>query len=160
LGSVNPQFIGHEYAEDGSELRSFFAAVFDGPAISPLPWGDVQFDCVLVCADPPRALRLAEAFASAIVTCTVDWVQVTGPDAEYIHDLVDQASVRAGVQSEVGDGRPMTSWHEDARSPTAQAEVAHHCHGASDYVLCLVVGSDSEYRAFTEALSRSLTPTK
>jgi hypothetical protein len=118
---VKPQFIGHQLAEDGSELRSFFAAMFDGSPIAPLPWGDAEFDCILVCADPARAILVAESFASSIVRCRVDWVQVTGPDSERIHDLVDEPSVRAGVQAAVGDGRPMTSWHEEAESPAAQA---------------------------------------
>jgi hypothetical protein len=156
VGQREPQFIGHELAEDGSELRSFFAAIFDAPPIAPLPWGNAEFDCILVCADPAKATLLAESFATAIVRCAVDWVQVTGPGSERIHDLVDEASVRAGVQAAVGDGHPMTSWHEEAVSPSAHAEVARHCHGASDYVLCLVAGSESHYSEFIEALSRSL----
>ena len=150
-------FVAQERGEDGKPLRNYYAGLFDGSPIGPFPWADALFDCVLISANHQKSRQLASGFANQIVGCNVDWVQTTGPDAEAIHDLVDEAAMRAGRQQSVGDGSPMTSWHEEAVTLERMAEVAHYCQGGSDYVLCAVVGDDSELRRFLDCLRQRLS---
>jgi hypothetical protein len=56
----------------------------------------------------------------------------------------------------VGDGNPMTSWHEDALSIAQIAEVADDCLGCEDRVLCVVVGSTQDQETFVELLRARL----
>lgn len=98
------EFIAKDLGEDGTELRTYFACRYQGGSLPPLPWRDALFDCVLVSANHDESHRLAQSFSAEIVRHSVDWVQTTGPHAEFIHDCVDWASVAAGVQEAVGDG--------------------------------------------------------
>ncbi len=52
--------------------------------------------------------------------------------------------------------KPMTSWHSEALSVEAAAQVACSCHGAADYVLCLVAGDQADLVAFVAHLKRIL----
>lgn len=151
------EFVGDEFGEDGSRLRSFFACTYHGHALPPLPWGEQQFDCVLVVADDAEMRRLVGSFAEEIVRHAVDYVQTTGAHAELLHDSIDAASVGAGVQDVVGDGRPMTAWHDDARSLAEMCEVAALCFGSADAVLCVIVGSEQDRHAFVALLRARLT---
>jgi hypothetical protein len=138
------------------ELRSYFVCRYGGDQLPSLPWGHALFDCVLVCADPDESQRLAAAFSAEIVRCAVDWVQTTGVHAEFIHDCVDWASVAAGVQDAVGDGHPMTAWHEDAISFHEMCDLAAICFGGADSVLCVVIGSDDDRDKFARLLRHRL----
>lgn len=146
------QFVGDHLGEDGSKLRSYFCCLYRGGDLPSLPWGDERFDCVLVSADSDEARRLAVSFSEVIVRHAVDYVQTTGVHAELLHDFVDEASVGDGVQNAVGDGHPMTTWHEDALSLDAMCEVAALCFGSAVQVLCIVVGTGQDQRAFAERL--------
>jgi hypothetical protein len=61
-----------------------------------------------------------------------------------LHDAIDRASVAAGRQRAVGDGSPMTSWHEEEQSAEEMAEVAALCFGGHERVLVLVVGDERD----------------
>lgn len=146
-------FVDEQRDRAGGEGRSFHVCDYDGVRLPALPWGNDPFDCVLfVAANATAAARLGPLFAAEIVRHAVDYVQTAGPGAEAIHDLIDQASVQAGVQAAIGDGRPMTTWHEDANTPAAGAEVAALCFGGADHVLCVVIGSQQDRLAFAAAL--------
>jgi len=145
------QLIGTQMGEGGEPLRNFYVGQFDGSPFPILPWGNAPFDCILVAPHAPSR-ELAESFSSQIIKQSVDWVQTTGPNAEFIHDLIDETAVGDGLQPEVGSGNPMTSWHDDATSPEEIAEVAALCFGAADFVLCLVVGNESDVAQFSSAL--------
>ena len=151
-GRAMIQFVGDELGEDGSKLRSYFCCLYRGGDLPSLPWGDQMFDCVLVSIDSDAARRLANSFSDAIVRRAVDYVQTTGVHAELLHDFVDEASVDAGVQHAVGDGHPMTTWHEDALSLDEMCEVAALCFGGADQVLCVVVGTEHDQQAFVDRL--------
>lgn len=149
-------FVAKQFGEDGTELRSFYACRYDGGALPTLPWGSAEFDCVLVCLDPDRSRQLAGSFSVEIVTHAIDYVQTTSVHAEWLHDRVDEAAVAAGLQEQVGDGMPMTAWHEDAVTLPQIIEVAIDCLGSADQVLCLVVGRDSDVAEFAAELRRRL----
>jgi hypothetical protein len=150
------EFVGHMRAEDGTPLQEYYVVSFDGSPLAEFPWGDAPFECVLVDAAHGRARDLATEFARQIVRCNVEWVATTGRDAEFIHDLVDEASVEAGRQERVGDGSPMTSWHDEATTLEQIADVAVPGLGACAFVLCVVVGSPVDYRRFAHILKGRL----
>ena len=151
------EFVDYQRAEDGSRLRDYYVLRFNGSALGNFPWGDATFDCVLVSANHQRTKQLGKEFANQVVRCNTDWVQTTGPDAELIHDLVDEASVRAGRQHKVGGGSPMTSWHTEATTLEEIAEVAANCLGSSDFVLCVAVGETTSTNRFIGCLRQKLT---
>jgi hypothetical protein len=67
----------------------------------------VVVDAELLSEDSERRI------AAQIVQLDVDWVETIGPRCEHLHDLIDAASVSAGRQEKIGDGNPMTAWHEN-----------------------------------------------
>jgi hypothetical protein len=80
-----------------------------------LPWGEAMFDCQIF----PPGVKTSSALASLISSLPyehIDWVHTAEPNSEYWHDEVDRASVRRGVQQQVGDGKPMTAWFNDLLS--------------------------------------------
>ncbi len=93
---------------------------------------------------------LSQDLGTELARANVDWVQVAGNGAEALHDAIDCASGRHG------DGSPMTSWHNEARSVEEMAEVASLCFGGRERVLVLVVGQAREFRASVKALNLSL----
>ncbi len=150
------RFLANELGEDGEPLRGFYVSLFDGSSFPSLPWGDEVFDCVVVSTGQvPRGT--AAVLSDLLVKQNLDWVQTTGPDAELLHDMVDEAAVGDGRQPEVGHGDPMTSWHTDACSVEQIAEVTSYCFGAADQVLCLVVGSARDLEAFSDSLAGRLS---
>lgn len=50
----------------------------------------------------------------------------------------------------------MTAWHEDATTTPETCEVAALCHSGTDFVLCVVVGSDADLAEFVELLRKRL----
>ncbi len=86
------------------------------------------------------------ALALEIARGRNEWVQTLGAQSEAIHDAVDKASVDLGRQSAVGDGNPMTSWHDDKLTVADMVDsVIRGSMGASDYLVALFIGSDQEY---------------
>ncbi len=137
--------------------RRYFAALYRPGCLSELPWGGEPFDCVVFLCDPARAQALAGSLSSDLARSRVDWVQVAGRGAEGLHDAIDRASVTVGRQRVVGDGSPMTSWHEEAQNPDAMAEVARLCFGGQDRVVVLVVGRPADLWASIEAVQQGRT---
>jgi hypothetical protein len=148
--------IGPERGEHGEALRQFYAVRYSDIALDKLPWGEAEFDCMIFACDRALARRLAEDVAYDIVQCNVDWVETTGEDAERMHDLIDVASVKSGRQGMVGDGNPMTAWHEEALTIPQMADVATCCAGGTDYVLVLVIGGEAHLAAAVEEVRRAL----
>lgn len=61
----------------------------------------------------PNAIVEESILIDAIAIHAEDWVEVFGLDAEAIHDAIDLASVTLMRQHAIGDGNPMTAWHDD-----------------------------------------------
>jgi hypothetical protein len=135
--------------------RRFFAVLYRPDCLAELPWGNEPFDCVVFLCKQSPAHSLTESLSSDLVRSRADWVQVAGRGAEELHDAIDRASVAAGRQNAVGDGSPMTSWHDEARSPEEMAEVTSLCFGGQDRVLVLVVGQDAELRTSIKAVQQA-----
>ena len=82
-----------------------------GQAID-LPWGNERFDCILF--PPPYGDRaIMEQLVQVLPYRQIDWLHTASPAAQYWHDQVDHQSVLAGVQENIGDGKPMTAWFDD-----------------------------------------------
>ncbi|MGE0145639.1 MAG: hypothetical protein AB7T19_20305 [Planctomycetota bacterium] len=138
-------------------LRTFWCCRYAGGELPSLPWADAVFDCIVIAGEEASAQHHGAPFADVIVRRRVDYVQTTGPRAEWLHDLIDEASVRNGRQDAVGDGSPMTTWHDDALSFPQICEVAECCFGSADDVLCVVLGSEEDRRCFTDLLRERLS---
>jgi len=136
--------IGDQRGEDGEILRHFHAVRYSPGVLSEWPWGNEEFDCVVFVCTTVLDRQLANHLAADVVSWNVDYVQTTGAEAELLHDLIDESSVVAGLQSVVGEGNPMTTWHDNARTVSEMTEVACHCFGGNDHVLVLVVGDEAD----------------
>ena len=137
--------------------RQYSAGLYSPGCLGTLPWRGEPFDCVVFLGDPGRAQAVRAELSAELTRANVDWVQAAGSGAEELHDAIDRASVAVGRQQAVGDGSPMTSWHEEALTGEAMADLAAHCFGVCKRVLVLVVGHDSDLLAAVVAVSDRLT---
>jgi hypothetical protein len=145
----------HKFCKDDAD-RWYSGALYRPGCFATLPWGDQPFDCVVFLCDPGQAKTVREELSHELARANVDWVQVAGSGAEELHDAIDRAGVAVGRQRAVGDGSPMTSWHEEALTPEDMAEVAALCFGGEEQVLVLVVGRESDLAASAAAVKDRL----
>jgi hypothetical protein len=114
-------------------------------------------DAFLVVLDESYMPQEVERLLVDLVVCDTDWVETFGPGSEHLHDLVDRASVLVGRQSAVGDGSPMTAWHEDlVDCADIVAYVIQGGHGHCDVKLVLIVGSEEQVKDFIAEVRRQL----
>ena len=133
--------------------RTYFAARYQPGCVDALPWGSDPFDCVVFLYENlPHNADLATKLAGT----AADWIQIAGADAEALHDAIDRASVAIGRQRAVGDGSPMTSWHEEDTTPVQMAKVALLNFGSKDHVLILVVGNEQAWTMSVRAMQNEL----
>ena len=100
-----------------------------------LPWGSEQFDVFLVVLDASFMSDDLEGILIDLVKRNSDWIETFGNGAEELHDRIDRIGVLVGRQDAVGDGNPMTAWHEDlvSREEIVEREArARRHHGRSD----------------------------
>ena len=143
----------------GAGCGTFYVCQYEGGALPELPWGSADFDRVLVATDDAKSRFLGGEFSDEIVKHAVDYMQTTGVHAEWLHDLVDEAHGAAQIAGAARVGAPMTTWHEDARSLDEIVEVAEHCLGGADQVLCVIVGSPDDQKHFSRLLQGRLSAT-
>ena len=60
--------------------------------------------------------------------------------------------VPVGRQNMVGDGDPMTAWHEDAVTLAQMVEIAAVGSSDAEYVLALVIGDDAQLNVVIEQM--------
>ncbi len=149
-------YVGEWLNEDGSFSRDYHALLYSGGPLPNLPWGEEMFDAIVVVCDGAQIERVADELSEAVSRANTDWVQTTGLQAKWLHDLIDQTSVRVGRQQAVGDGSPMTSWHEDAITVAEMCEVAIHCVGGCDHVLVIAVGTREAFDEVVATLRQRL----
>jgi hypothetical protein len=143
-------------AKDGV-AREFFIGRYELGVLANLPWGHEPFDCVVFLCNDMWHSSLDE-ISRALADTNSDWIQVAGPHSMDLHDAVDQASVDIGRQATVGDGVPMTSWHDDAVSFDEMADIAALCFGAHERVLILVVGQEQDLDEAHRAVRTRIRP--
>lgn len=124
------------------------------PQPSELPWAEEEFDGFIVILDPQHLDgELARKLALGLVQMKTDWIETTGRGAESLHDVIDGMSVEIGRQSRVGDGTPMTAWHEDLTDLNGVIDyVKLGGLGASDNKLVIIIGGGVAPSAFADRL--------
>jgi hypothetical protein len=75
-----------------------------------------RFDFFVIDLGSQSQSDMIREVANKIARNATGWVETFGANAETLHDAVDRASVDMGRQQRVGDGVPMTAWHEDLES--------------------------------------------
>lgn len=126
------------------------------PAQTDLPWDDEECDAFVAVLDGKLLDAVANELSFGLVRLRTDWVEMLGEKAELLHDLVDEASVRAGREKTVGDGNPMTAWHEDLSKMMEMVEyVKLGGLGSSNNKLVIVVGPPHGAEMLADELSRS-----
>lgn len=115
---------------------------------------EFAFDCFLINRKNDfdgNKSRLIELLAAR----TTDWIEVFGFNAETIHDAIDVASVRSMRQDAIGDGDPMTAWHDEI---TDDSDIASYVltggYGYCENKLLVVVGTNSDERVLLDAIAR------
>jgi len=78
-----------------------------------LPWGDSKFDVFIPLLSSPIHFDSFRPILKSVLLKNCDWVETFGADSEEWHDRIDSLSVTIGRQQKVGDGSPMTAWHEE-----------------------------------------------
>ena len=95
------------------EVTQYVVVEGRAPVTDDPPWKGEECDAFVVVLDGESlSERLADEIAEGLVRLPVDWVETMGARCEFLHDRIDEASVLIGRQRKVGDGNPMTAWHE------------------------------------------------
>jgi hypothetical protein len=123
---------------------TYFISHLKVPSPEKLPWRKRECDAFVAILAPELLTdELAVEVSASLVRLCTDWVETMGGRSEYLHDMVDIASVEAAMQAHVGDGNPMTAWHDDMRDVQAMSEYLRSGGlGATDNKLVVVVGSE------------------
>jgi hypothetical protein len=139
------------------KLDEFFVCPLDCLATQALPWGDERFDALVVILKQDRIDDQIRRSLKELVCLNVDWVETLGAEAEALHDEIDEASVAIGRQPAVGEGSPMTAWHEDLREiPEFSEYIRRGGHGSCDFKLVAFVGPEADGVRFVEDLRAAL----
>ena len=122
------------------------------------PWKDALFDCFVLVPSEKLTDEECRKLAFEIADTNTDWVHTLGESSEKLHDAIDLMAIEIGRQVMVGEGIPMTSWHEELTSLpdmatfVSEGGLGHNC----DYQLVILVGTEQEYLKFKELLLQSL----
>lgn len=113
----------------------YFACDYSLGVLDELPWGDEEFECVFFPSAPVDEASYRMAI-EAVLKKNIDWVYTCGPESKRWHDIVDEIAVALGLQEEVGNGHPMTTWFEEIDN----FEDWDRCNfGGSDYFLFVFI---------------------
>jgi len=130
---------------------AYFAVKYEPGCLNALPWGHEKFDCLIFKQGNDDLMKHA---TDELLTKNCDWIHTAGEDPRYWHDYIDQRSVNLGRQAAVGDGNPMTAWHDDMVNPEKWESTINF--GGSNYFLILLVGF-TDINGVLEALTGKLT---
>ena len=128
------------------------------PSRGQLPWGDQTCDAFIAILEPELLTdRFAQELSLGLVGLQTDWIEAMGGKSEFLHDCIDGASVQVGRQMRVGEGNPMTAWHDefsDIESMINYIRIGGQ--GASDFKLILLIGSERSQSVFRNRLRQVL----
>jgi hypothetical protein len=145
-------FIGHD-ASGGA----VFAARFHPGCLDVLPWSSGEFECIVLQLEPQLRQESVLAVAREVALANTEWVHTTGSVAEVLHDAIDEISVSIGGQAAVGDGVPMTAWHDDVITVEQMICFATSVRfGGAENVLVLLVGDPAAYCQVMLALRKQV----
>jgi hypothetical protein len=122
-----------------------------------LPWGGERCDVLVAIVDQSKfSKEVADRIATELVQMNIDWADTMGAGAELLHDFIDECSVAAGLQLMVGDGIPMTAWHEEMGVAEMAEFVARGGMGGYERKLVVVVGADEVVARFVDEVEAVL----
>ena len=131
--------------ESGShELTTYLIAQWNSPETGQILSIMEECDAFIVTLDGKfLSDELVDEIAATIVKLPVDWVETFGPRCEYFHDRIDLASVSAGRQEKVGDGNPMTAWHNRfGNIDEIVSYIGAGGHGAAETKIVVLIGPE------------------
>ena len=130
----------------------YFVMRISSSAVQDVESFEHGFDCFIV-NRYGEATALEECLGRQIASRVETWVEVLGTNAEAIHDNIDSASVHIGRQAQVGDGEPMTAWHDDIFT---DRDIAHYIMtgglGAARSRLVVINGSEDDASSLMRTL--------
>lgn len=139
----------------GRDFTTFVVRYVPGVLSHPR-WQSEPFDCFILDLGARTESKAIRAVALEIAANETGWVETFGPSAEAYHDAVDLASVEFGRQARVGDGVPMTAWHEELDSVDAILEyVRLGGHGSCWRKIILLVGPEADAVRIAEGIRAS-----
>lgn len=112
------------------------------------------FDCFIV----NRVTKFdgdSSVLLQAITSRAGKWVEALGNAAEEVHDAIDATSVRIGRQSAIGEGDPLTTWHDDMSDSDIASYVLTGGPGSSDTKVVVIVAPDIVAERLIRKLSKS-----
>ena len=134
-----------DYEEIQSPDFNTFVMRYIPGTLSHPPWGAEPFDCFIVERGALAGGEPIGMIAREVAGSATEWVETLGRNAELLHDAVDVASVEIGRQARVGDGVPMTAWHEEMESIDSIVDyVRHGGLGSCSIKAVLVLGSEGD----------------
>ena len=120
-----------------------------------LPWGDEPFDVIIVCSEGFVLNETLKNNIHNLILKNSEWFEVLGPNSEYLHDYIDNASVRFGRQAKAGDGSPMTTWHEGIQNPKDIVDsILSSILGGNDNRIILIAGDNDIKPQFIDILEK------
>jgi hypothetical protein len=133
---------------------TYFISDHNVPAREQLPWREEECDAFIAILDPEGLTdEKAREACLGLIRLRTDWIETMGNRAEFFHDLIDNTSVAIGRQSRIGDGDPMTAWHDHFPGLAEMIDyVKLGGHGASENKLIVVIGPDFAAALFAERL--------
>jgi|WetSurMetagenome_2_1015567.scaffolds.fasta_scaffold00126_16 hypothetical protein len=132
--------------DDGA--ANCFVVTYAPGCLGALPWRDEKFDCLIFNLSDDD---LMEQAVDELLAKNCDWIHTAGEGSKYWHDYIDQRSVDLGRQAAVGDGNPMTAWHEEITDFLKLKLTVNF--GGNDYFLIVLVGL-AEIKGVMETLKK------
>jgi hypothetical protein len=145
---------------DESNAR-IFVAKYRPSCLIDVPWSNSPFDCFLITGDNGNSRCHFQQVAIDVVSSCCVWVEVCGFASQELHDAIDQSSVSVGRQQRIGDGSPMTAWHDELTDlDSVAAWIAIDGLGSEAIKVALVLSDDINPGTLAEQITRRLTAAK
>ena len=138
--------------------QSIYATPFHQGCVTSEAPTDECIDCFVLLCGAVLDTNMTNVIARELAAANNDWVHVLGIDSQPLHNAIDRFSVELGRQRAVGDGVPMTSWHDDLTTVDEMAAfIACGGLGAAPVLIAVVVGEEAHFLTALDALERQLS---
>ncbi|HUA20269.1 MAG TPA: hypothetical protein VMU80_16200 [Bryobacteraceae bacterium] len=151
------ELIPFQVESSPGEFTHYVVVERRAPVTDELPWKGEECDAFVIVLDGNLlSNELAAEIAEGLVQLPVDWIETMGDRCEYLHDLIDEVSVSIGRQGKVGEGDPMTAWHEEFSDEEEMVSyIRMGGHGAAEKKIVVVVGPEHRAAAIAHEIAQS-----
>ena len=151
------EFVTVQIESSPGEFTQYVVVEGRAPVTDELPWEGEECDAFVVVLDGKLLSDcLAAEIAEGLVQLPIDWIETMGARCEYLHDVIDQASVSMGRQERAGDGNPMTAWYEQfSDSNEMTSYIRSGGQGAAARKIVVVVGPECSSAVIAQKIARS-----